>query len=130
MPNITRWNSRYNAMKCTRDLLNDRLERLEEFCMRQKLQALRRPVDVDFVGEYCQVSGNSSASLCTESHFVKCPLMKPLADALDILRGDKNMYLGYPLPTVAALKRKLTSLRGVEYCEPLKTAVIAGLEKR
>ncbi|CAN8013049.1 unnamed protein product, partial [Ixodes pacificus] len=37
---------------------------------------------------------------------------------------------GYLLPTIAALKRKLTSLRGLEYCEPLKTAVIAGLEKR
>lgn len=56
--------------------------------------------------------------------------MKPLADALDILQGEKNMYLGYLLPTISALKRKLTSLRGLEYCEPLKAAVIAGLEKR
>lgn len=56
--------------------------------------------------------------------------MKPLANALDILQADDKMYLGYLLPTVIATRRRLAALSGLEYCRPLKSAIIDGIEKR
>ncbi|CAN7948299.1 unnamed protein product, partial [Ixodes hexagonus] len=100
IPNATRWNSRYEAMRCMNEILDEKPERMEELCLRLKLPVLRRPIEAEFIREYCEV-------------------MKPLANALDILQADENMFLGYLLPTVTATKRKLASLSGLKYCRPL-----------
>lgn len=57
-------------------------------------------------------------------------VMKTVADALDILQGEQNMYLGYLLPTITALKHKLSSLPGLKYSQSLKTAILSGIERR
>lgn len=56
--------------------------------------------------------------------------MKPVAKALDILQGDKNIYMGYLLPTVTVIKKTLQRLPKMTYCEALKTAELNGLLKR
>lgn len=55
---------------------------------------------------------------------------KPLATALDITRSDNNIPVGFVLPTLVALRRKFVVLPPQLYCEPLKCAVLAGLQGR
>ncbi|KAK3924628.1 Leucine--tRNA ligase [Frankliniella fusca] len=65
--------------------------------------------------------------LSTEMRFLKeyCHVMHPVAFALDILQKDKNMYLGYLLPTVLCMERHLENAsklddKPLRYCEPLR----------
>ncbi|XP_040069123.1 uncharacterized protein LOC120842160 [Ixodes scapularis] len=111
VPNATRWNSRYDAMRCLQGILEEKPQKLEELCLRLKLPILRRPIEADFISEYCEV-------------------MKPIANALDILQADDKMYLGYLLPTITATRRRLAALFGLQYCRPLKSAITDGIEKR
>ncbi|KAM7287986.1 uncharacterized protein ISCGN_031675 [Ixodes scapularis] len=111
VPNATRWNSRYDAMRCLQGILEEKPQKLEELCLRLKLPILRRLIEADFINEYCEV-------------------MKPIANALDILQADDKMYLGYLLPTITATRRRLAALSGLQYCRPLKSAITDGIEKR
>lgn len=45
--------------------------------------------------------------------------MEPLSRALDILQGDKYMAMGYLIPTISWLKRKLTELSLAGKCKSL-----------
>jgi hypothetical protein len=58
--------------------------------------------------------------------------MTPIATALDILQGDKNMYMGALLPTVRWVIRELELLQKEQftYCRTLVAACIAGVKKR
>ena len=57
--------------------------------------------------------------------------MKPVATALDILQGEKNMFLGFLLPTIFIVKDQLRGmLPTVEHCGPLIEALQDGLDKR
>ena len=57
--------------------------------------------------------------------------MKYLSKALDILQGEKNMFLGYLIPTIQMLKVRLTDLLpSLTLCKPLVEAILNGLEKR
>jgi hypothetical protein len=57
--------------------------------------------------------------------------MKPLADGLDILQGDKEVSLGYILPTLFTIRKKMMFAReNLRKCQPLVTAIMKGLKKR
>lgn len=58
--------------------------------------------------------------------------MKPLAQALDILQSESEMYMGYLLPVLKTLKEKLENLNKSEFihCQSLITAIQQGLNKR
>lgn len=58
--------------------------------------------------------------------------MKPVARALDILQGDKQVYMGYLLPTLTMLKRMLEyqAMKGLRICSPLVSALLDGIHKR
>ena len=48
-----------------------------------------------------------------------------------MLQGDKDMFLGFVLPTINFLKLKLENLKPqLKMCVPLANALIIGLEKR
>ena len=111
VPNSTRWNSVFHSM--------ERIQRFLEMSM-DNLNALLSELNIPpfttaettFIGEYCDI-------------------MKPVAQALDILQGDKHAYLGYLLPTIALLKKKLQRKgSGALYCKELAEALCRGLEKR
>jgi len=50
-----------------------------------------------------------------------CDVMEPLADTLDFLQSEKGIFMGYLLPTLYALKIKLTELekKNLIYCSEL-----------
>jgi hypothetical protein len=60
-----------------------------------------------------------------------CSVMKPVANALDILQAERNCYLGILLPTLISLRSKLMNLRNeLKYATPLANAVLDGIERR
>jgi len=56
--------------------------------------------------------------------------MEPLSRALDILQGDKYMAMGYLIPTISWLKRKLTELSLAGKCKNLAKACLDGINLR
>jgi len=57
--------------------------------------------------------------------------MEPLAQALDLLQGDKFMCMGYLLPTISWLKNKLSKLSiSGGSCKALATACLDGVNAR
>ena len=60
-------------------------------------------------------------------------VMKPMAQALNILQGEcnhSNAYMGYLAPTIALLKEKLHKKNGIATVKPLVTALLDGIDKR
>ena len=61
-------------------------------------------------------------------------VMKPVAQSLDILQGEKNqsnVYMGYLAPTISLLKEKLLERRSsTTGLEPLVDALLSGINKR
>jgi hypothetical protein len=58
-------------------------------------------------------------------------VMKPVAQALNILQSEKNMYLAYLLPTIGLLRDKLVAQRmSATVCKPLISALITGIDNR
>ena len=112
VPNATRWNSFFNSV----DKLRDSLEKAPEDVVAQVFQAFGVVPFTDnqqaFLVEYCTV-------------------MEPLARALDILQGDKNLYIGYLLPTLVSLRNRLQSLKpGLKHAGPLVEALLTGIDHR
>ena len=57
-------------------------------------------------------------------------IMKPYAHALDTLQGENEVTLGYVLPTIVILTRKLESITHLTTCTNIKLAVLRGSSKR
>ena len=87
-PGETRWNSAYDAI-CR--LLEPRVkEKLPQIMGAVKLRRFK-PIELDVLEEYKQ-------------------FMKPIADALDKLQGERNCFLGFLMPTVQQVRKKLVIL--------------------
>lgn len=87
---------------------NEKIDSCMDFCSLPRLT----PEEVTFLREYCEV-------------------MSPLAQALNLLQGEHNMFMGFLLPTLTALKQKLNKLSTkLTLCRPLLDAVLLGLQKR
>lgn len=56
--------------------------------------------------------------------------MAPLATSLDILQGDKEMYMGYLLPVISTLQENLEGLNNLTYCKPMADSILSGVQKR
>lgn len=70
------------------------------------------PAEVAFLGEYAKV-------LC------------PVAKAIDVLQGETSVQMGWLIPTITVLKKKLHNLcLSSKCCVPLIEALQVGLEKR
>ncbi|XP_064477630.1 uncharacterized protein LOC135391325 isoform X1 [Ornithodoros turicata] len=56
--------------------------------------------------------------------------MRPAANALDIIQGDNNVFMGTLLPTLAVVLEKLESTQETElrFCRPLVDALPAGVK--
>lgn len=68
-------------------------------------------IEIDFFEEYVRI-------------------MKSLACILDLLKGGNYCYLGYVLPALLQLKINLQNCHELSNCEPLKNALIDGINKR
>jgi len=58
--------------------------------------------------------------------------MKPIADSLDHLQGDKNCYMGDLIPTLLRTKEKLNMIinKQLTYCTPLCQGLLKSLQSR
>lgn len=111
VPNDTRWNSHYDAVDKIRHLLTTAETKFRTVCDKLGLPAFRLN-EMSFLTEFCSV-------------------MKPVANALDILQGERNCYLGVLLPTLISLRNKVSQLKDqVRYATPLIKAVLDGIESR
>lgn len=71
-----------------------------------------KPPELSFLNEYVSV-------------------VRPLAQALNILQAENKMFMGYLLPTVVMLREKLaTKKTSATTCKPLITAMISGIDRR
>jgi len=55
-----------------------------------------------------------------------------LAEALDILQGENNIFYGFVLPVILSLRRKVQHLllNDWRYFEPLVNSILENIEKR
>ena len=70
-----------------------------------------------------------------EEQFMKeyTRIMRYITDALDVLQGEKNIGLGYLLPTIALLKKKLALLKddaSIIHCQSLITGLLDAISAR
>jgi hypothetical protein len=111
--NETRWNSEYYAIRCI-----ERLLRKKNRAMKRLFDELRitpfTPNEEQFMKEYTRI-------------------MRYITDALDVLQGEKNIGLGYLLPTIALLKKKLALLQddaSIIHCQSLITGLLDAISAR
>ena len=58
-------------------------------------------------------------------------MMRPMAQALDILPAEKKAFVGYLVPTITILQGKLRARHEVvQTCGPLIDAFLAGIARR
>ena len=67
--------------------------------------------------------------LCFLSEYVS--VVRPLAQALNILQAENKMFMGYLLPTVVMLREKLATKKiSATTCKSLIAALINGIDRR
>nr|XP_016853404.1 PREDICTED: uncharacterized protein LOC100554977 [Anolis carolinensis] len=114
VPDRSRWDSTYEALK--------QLSRL--------LSAM--PLRVGAVMDRCSLARVTAEEGLAAREYTE--VMAPLAQALDILRRDSGMFMGYLLPTLYNLDRKLRELEhrplGYTYCLPLLRGLRKALRER
>ena len=106
VPCATRWNSYCSSVK--KIILCDE-KKLTEVCKAVGLPPFIQS-DLAFLKEYVSV-------------------MAPLATSLDILQGEQQCTLGYVLPTLSTLKKKLNII-DLKYTQPLCDSLLQGISKR
>ncbi|XP_071578927.1 uncharacterized protein [Temnothorax nylanderi] len=106
------WNSTFDSLLQLITLLKNDSEKINQCLDYCNLQRLTEN-EIKFIDEYCKI-------------------MKPLAQALDILQSESGMYMGYMLPILKTLQEKLESLNksGFTHCQSLITAIQQSLNKR
>lgn len=57
-------------------------------------------------------------------------LLQPIAMALDILQGEKNVTAGFILPTLFVVHKKLRNMLDLTYTELLRTGLMHNLKRR
>ncbi|XP_061490451.1 uncharacterized protein LOC133388503 isoform X2 [Rhineura floridana] len=90
VPNRTRWNSTFDALKQLHELLSTvplKMHAIMDRCSLSRITA----AEIEVVQEYTEI-------------------MEPLAQSLDILQLENGMFMGYLLPTLCDLDRKLEGL--------------------
>ncbi|XP_062828956.1 uncharacterized protein LOC100554194 [Anolis carolinensis] len=114
VPDKTRWHSTFEALKQLNELLSS------------------MPLKLDTVMDQCSLARITTAESLVLQEYTE--VMGPLAQALDILQQDNGMFMGYLLPTLYNLDRKLQSLEKepsrYTYCLPLLKGIRKALRKR
>ena len=107
-PIATRWNSQFDAIRRLIELR----DKLGLVCDELKLPKIQIN-EMEFLQEYCS-------------------LMAPVAQALDILQGEKDCYYGTILPTIISVEKKLINFSRSKLAStaPLAHALLRGLQKR
>ncbi len=112
VPNTTRWNSTFDAVDRICDIVRKKSDTiLNEICKALSLPVFA-PNEIAFLKEYCEV-------------------MKPLTVALDVLQAQEKCFLGFLLPTIVSLRKRLIGLKqSVKMALPLIEALLIGIANR
>lgn len=114
VPVITRWNSKYDAVRKTAhfgiDKLNALIGRLKNECNARHFKYLTE-ADMAVLNEYLKIMG-------------------PFAASLDRLQGEKVASQGYIMPTIISMKYKITSLDGSSLMQAFKKTALEVIDKR
>lgn len=113
-PNKTRWNCTYDSLLQIQNILigsngHNKMNNIMDFCEIQRFTNQ----EIQLIQEYCEV-------------------MTPLAESLDFLQGEESMFMGYLLPTLYALDKKLIILqqKTMKFCGPLIKTVRTSIQTR
>lgn len=110
-PKATRWNSFYDSVKFIFVYVQLK-SKFSNLC--DALDVVRfSKIDIEWLEEYIKV-------------------LEPLANCLEILQGEKNMYLGYLIPSINQLIKKYVTMKNdvcLKICGPLIPILIENLEK-
>nr|XP_060616126.1 uncharacterized protein LOC132765880 [Anolis sagrei ordinatus] len=114
VPNQTQWNVTFNALKQLNELLSN------------------MPLKVGALTDQCSMARFTPAESIVLQEYTE--IMWPLAQSLDILQRENGMFMGYLLPTLYNLDRKLQGLENkpvkYTYCLPLLRGIREALRKR
>lgn len=112
VPNSTRWNSTYDAMR-----------RVEEFYKEQKVEL-----------SDLAVSLNVRPVTEVEAAFLQefLAVMKPLAQGLDLIQGDQEVCAGYLLPTLVNILAEWQEVErnDLQYCAGMLCEMVCDLKNR
>ncbi|XP_050064551.1 uncharacterized protein LOC126553428 [Aphis gossypii] len=109
-PGDTRWNSLYDSLK---QILKNKEKNCELFEALGLKNNMLKDLEYIYIDEHLKCVG-------------------PLAEALDILQGENNMFYGFVLPVIFSLRRKVQNLllNDWKYCEPLVNSILTNITKR
>lgn len=116
IPCVTRWNSKFDAINKSfqpevKPKINILIQKLKlELKSAQKLELLSTN-DWNKIDEYLKV-------------------LRPVANSLDKLQGEKNAGMGYVLPTLVAMKHRISMLDGRSSLLEMKRAMLEVIRKR
>jgi hypothetical protein len=113
IPNNTRWNSFYDALKSVKDFMLLKTDEFQE------------------IFEHFGVPYLSSSEEDLIKEYVK--ILLPLTRALDILQADKKVSIGFLLPTIVVLKKQLERLQTnqrIKHCKPLINGLLSRVNNR
>jgi len=106
-------NSHYDALVKVKHFLCTKRSELKLIFEKFKITYFR-PVEEEFIKEYVKVT-------------------RPLADAIDVLQGDLDISIGFLLPTLTILLRKMEVLRnkpGIIHCQGIVSCIIDAVKRR
>ncbi|XP_063534931.1 uncharacterized protein LOC134744914 [Cydia strobilella] len=108
-PGVTRWNSVYDSLRQIESIRT----KSAQLHLALGITNYLRERDFQYIEEY-----------------LKCS--QPIAEALDILQGDKDIFYGILLPTLLSLRRKLIKLTNgnLIYCQALAIKYLTSVEER
>lgn len=113
LKNDTRWNTWYLAISCVLRLIKKKRREFTKMMEELKLPQFDNE-DESYMEQYVAIT-------------------RPMAEALDILQGEKNIGLGFLLPTISILKSKLEKLKdspSITSCTPLLQGILDGINNR
>jgi hypothetical protein len=91
LKNDTRWNLEYSAVSCLVRLLKKSYRQMKKLFEKFNIDFIS-PHEEKILKEYVRVT-------------------KSVCEALDVLQGEKNVGMGFLLPTLSVLKNKLKALK-------------------
>ncbi|KAL4084938.1 hypothetical protein QTP88_027804 [Uroleucon formosanum] len=109
-PGDTRWNSLYDSLK---QILKNKEKNCELFEALGLKNSMLKDSEYIYIDEHLKCVG-------------------PLAEALDILQGENNIFYGFVLPVIFSLHRKVQNvlLNDWKYCEPLVNSILTSITQR
>lgn len=108
-PVETRWNSLFDSLTEIQKIKDKSTSLFKALSIKNQL----RDKDYEYIDEYLRST-------------------KPIAQAIDIIQGESNMYYGALLPVILTVKKKLELLKNEKliYCMPLVIKYISSIENR